>query len=96
MTSKAEVLFRSIVIVLFAVFLVILQQYSENGRYVFSEGSGEIVSYGQVFDTRTGVLFGIKASSLTNRSCYKFDFKAQKIWFSSCQEIDLREMPKAK
>jgi hypothetical protein len=94
MTSKAEVIFRSIVIVLFAVFLMILHQYAENGRYVYSEGGDRTtLSYGQVMDTRTEVVFGSMATSLSGTKFYKIDYNAQKIWFFSGQEIDLRKMP---
>lgn len=56
MQGKAELIYRTILVILFIVFLAILYQYSQNGRYIYIPGDNLAA-----LDSRTGTLYAISA-----------------------------------
>ena len=62
MQDKPELIYRSILVILFIVFLAIFYGYSENGRYAYYnekiDNSSQTGHERYVVDTRTGIMYG--------------------------------------
>jgi soluble lytic murein transglycosylase-like protein len=71
-SNKAELMYRSLIIILFIVFLATFYQYSQNGRYRYTKMSGYNA---YVIDSRTGEVFqGIV--SIEKYNAYKQQLEA--------------------
>jgi hypothetical protein len=58
MSEKADLIYRSILILLFIAFLVIFYQYSQNGRYTYHRAKDDAYEYQYIVDSRTGIAYG--------------------------------------
>jgi hypothetical protein len=99
MQNKQELIYRSVLVILFIVLLAILYRYSENGRYTYHK---EITDNGDdkyVVDTRTGTIYGRAYSffdgneSLSGTLFYKIELQTGKEWYVPRQIIQ-RPPPK--
>jgi len=88
MCEKAELIYRSVLILLIVAFLAILYQYSENGRYTFHKEINDTTTNKYVVDTRSGIIYGEVTGGFTSNNFYKINLKTGEIWISPVKYID--------
>jgi hypothetical protein len=80
--DKIQFIYKSILVVLFIIFLIILYQYSENGRYGYHKEIYDNYEDRYVVDTRTGTIYGVSLSNKEdNGLSYKMELQTGKVWF---------------
>ena len=91
MQDKPEIIYRSILVILFIIFLDILYGYSENGRYRYYnekiENSSMTGNERYVVDTRAGIIYGHidtigDTAQETNDWYYKNELTTGKYWIN--------------
>lgn len=94
MRDQTELIYRSIIIILFLVSLAIFYQYSQNGRYTYHKEISDIGGDNKyVVDSRTGTIYGIKVNPNYRTYFYKIELQTGKTWRTLPREMeDLPEM----
>jgi hypothetical protein len=91
MQDKPELIYRSILVILFIVLLAILYGYSENGRYAYFHKEKIDIPNVQkghdkyVIDTRTGIIYGhiftVSSIPAYDQDCYyREELTTGKFW----------------
>ena len=94
--EKAKLIYRSLLVILFIVFLAILYHYSENGRFTYHKEINDTETEKYVVDTRTGTIYGIILSDPNSKNpqnfSYKIELQTGAIWLNPSKTID--KLPK--
>jgi hypothetical protein len=88
--NKAELIYRSIVIILFIVLLAVFCQYSENGRYTYHKEIYNTTNDKYVADSRTGTIYGYyEGETFAKTYFYKIELQTGKVLYKDPQVIDM-------
>jgi hypothetical protein len=74
---KIDNWFKPAILVLGIIFLLILYQYSENGRYTYHKETNNTSNDTCVVDTRTGTIYGLAAIDGLDAFYYKHELTKQ-------------------
>jgi len=88
MQNRAELIYRSLLILLFVAFLVIFYRYSENGRYTYHKYLYNNGEDRYVVDTRTGTVYGHFTGDVGEGKkpfSYKSELLTNKEWYNSIE-----------
>ena len=87
MQDKIDIVYKALLVILLAIFLVIFYQYSENGRYTHYIYNGEVVTE-RIIDSRNGVIF-----CLSSGKAYKIDYPSGQMTITP---FERKEIPPTK
>lgn len=76
---KIDRWFQPAILILVFIFLVILWQYAENGRYTYHKEIGDLIDNKYVVDTRSGIIYGEINSIVGQSNFYETNLKIGQI-----------------